>query len=365
MIKTKTTSKEDVDAYYDSDAINQSSLKGIKDGVDKHKADLDKREKGPEPFYFIEGSAVDTILTGEEDQFNKEFYVSECESIPSEKGKLIADTVFDILSNSESVGSISDISRYKTDILDIAKSINWRMKNKDTTKFDIIVKNCSEYFEDLKKSYGKKVLSKKQKKKVDAVVSSFLNSDVTKKYFSPTSGNVSIYYQVPLYFEIEDRDCKALLDILVIVWDNNGNIKKVVPVDIKTMYDYTINFPFNARKFRYDIQASWYTDALINPTVKYPNNFPKELTPGKMEEVLQSFRFIVESMNTPGKPLEFITTPEFIDVGRTGAEKFYNHRGYMQLFDEYCYYIDNGFDIDKIVRENNGVLKLRYEGIVE
>ena len=91
--------RAEVNEYFESPAINQSTLKMLAGGLDSMMAQLAKRKKDkeegkPEPDYFTLGSAVDLILTGEEGEYEDAYYVSKMEKVPSEIERQIVDQVF-------------------------------------------------------------------------------------------------------------------------------------------------------------------------------------------------------------------------------------------------------------------------------
>lgn len=371
-----TTSKNKVQEYFDSEALNQSSLKKLNMGLDKYLADLNK-EEGPEKDYFLIGSAVDVILTGEEGQFEEEFYVSKLEKKPSEMEMNIIKQVFDkhiswlkslYLEGSDIQIQIPPLSDFEDYILEATNFYGWQPKWKEETRINKIIEVGSEYFEDLKASFGKKILSADQKYIIDSVVYSFKNNDRVKHLFDRSewnsTQNIHIYYQLPLYFEIENVPCKCLFDILIVHLNEDGEVIKMVPIDVKTTSQYTINFPTAAKSYRYDIQAAWYTDALRNPTTIFPEDFP---TISKDVEIAP-FEFVVESTTSPGKPLIFRTTDSFIEVGRNGVYDEANNklrvRGYKFLLDMYIYYQNTNWREEKVVTESNGILELGWDGLM-
>ena len=82
------TPQAEIDAYFESSALSQSSLKLLLKGYHAfvENRDSDEDEKG-EKSHLIIGSAVDLLLTGEEGEFQKQYYVSTLEKKPSSTEK--------------------------------------------------------------------------------------------------------------------------------------------------------------------------------------------------------------------------------------------------------------------------------------
>lgn len=367
------TPQEQIDAYFASPALSQSKLKELQFGLDKFLATQRKREEtdDSDKIHFLFGGAVDTILTGEEDDFNKNYYVSTLVKKPSDAEVAIIDFVFEqILNNvSANIEEMQNLENYTGFIQAAVDFYNWQPKWKTETRINKIIDVGSVYFEDLKAASGKKVLSMTQFETIQTVVNSFRTNERTAKYFDRKTiknlQNVDVYYQLPIYFTLNEVSCKALLDFLIVRKDSSGKVVSIQPFDIKTKSGFTIDFASSAKTFRYDIQGAWYSDALLNKTAVFPLGFP-DLPEDVM---LKPFTFIVESSTNPGKPLIFQSNQEFLDTGRNGS---YNpatgkcyHKGYLTLLNNFIYHTETGWIEEEIVAKNDGVLELGWDGITE
>jgi len=317
----------------------------------------------------IIGSAVDTILTGEKGQFEKEYYISEIEKKPSPAEMRIIETVFymvlDEVKEGESImNNIHELSFYEEFILAACIELDWNAKHKDETKIKNIIKVGAIYFEDLKKSYGKTIISVEDKMTIDSIVMSLATNPTTSSFFNRDAykqdNEIDIYYQLPIYFNYRDIDCKSLLDIVIVFKDSSGEIQRVIPIDLKTMEGDTLHFIHKLKMFRYDIQASWYTLALS----KYFD---------VSKDVIENFGFIVESTTLSGRPLHFNCTDELLSIGKSGREELTIHgyliqkkiKGYDDLIDDFIWHEKNGWEQEKVVAESSGVLELGWNGIIE
>lgn len=349
------TPREIVKQYYEADGLNQSTLKYLIYGLDYYLKKVQELD-APIKDYLLLGSAVDVQLTGNDGDFDAEFCVSDLEKMPSDAEKEIIDTVYNALTEDVSFESL----RYR--FLEVATELKWRSTYGDDAKYKTLEKNGKDYYEFLKKSSGKTILTKPQESIIKSVVQSLKTNPRITQYFNGNQQNVDLYYQVPLFFYVDEIPCKAMLDLVVILKDEDGNAIKAIPVDFKTTGDYTIKFPSSFRQYRYDIQAAFYTDALANLTTIFPENFP-DMSKCK----ILPFTFVVESTSYPGKPLVYKVEPETIELGRTGGTVGGNSAilGYMGLLELYKYHSETGWVEEEIVTKNNGVLTLSWNGTTE
>lgn len=361
------TPQAQIDAYFANDAVSQSTLKDLQGGLDKFLAARRKKEDKNKR-HFIFGSAVDTLLTGEEGEFQRQYFTSSLTKKPSDAEVAIIEKVFNtiianITDNTKEIGSFGE---YGDIISKVTEELKWQPTWKPETRLTKMAVIGELYFEELKSSVGKTIIPNETFTLIELAVNSLRQNPRTKKFFDRESfindKNVDIYYQLPIYFSIDGINCKALLDFFLVVKNSNGEVIYVQPFDIKTKSGYTIDFPTSVKSFRYDIQAAWYTDGLKNPTAKFPKGFPD-----MKHVVMRPFTFVVDSSTEPGKPLLFQSQHDLLDAGRNGVYNDYTkkflYRGYNSLLKEFIYHTKNGWVEDKVVAENDGVLSLGFDGI--
>lgn len=380
------TPQQQIDKYFESEDLSQSTLKKLINGFDSFlsnqetESDLYYKEKGN----LVIGSAVDCILTGEEDAFSKQFYISQIETKPSEVEMSIIQMVFDDVV--ESLNSTQNIMNLDDEVLSncigsiemAVNEHNWQSRWKTDTRVNKIVEVGTEYFEDLKRAYGKQIISESQYQLINDIVESLKMNPNTGKYFDrglfKNKTNIDVYYQLPIYFNYKYTHCKALLDIVIVHKDENNNIFKVQPIDLKTMYGNTVDFINSVKRFRYDIQASWYTLALDNwITNSTTLNFAEQV-------IVEPFMFIVESNSNPGKPLVYKLNSEMLQYGKFGRPELKSTdlpwsasfdvilskqiKGYEDLIDDYIYYCNNEWGENRVLAERGDILELSWNGIV-
>lgn len=365
------TKREDVEKYFNSERVNQSTLKDLTEGLQPF---LDKRAKRKNqvvtPSYFIFGQAVETLLEEGEEAFKANFYVSELSGLPSDTEIEITEKVHERAKElsflNEAPVSI-EFLHYKVYIEKEIKEKSYYSNRKMETNINNIVDKCSQYFKELVLSEGKNIVSTEEKSKIDNTVKSLRESPNTAKYFSDfydDNPNLHIYFQLPLYFSYRGVECKALLDMVVVETDDDNNAISIEIIDLKTLSGYTLDFPSSARKFRYDIQAGFYSLAIVMDDLIVPEGFP---TISEKTEYLP-FKFLVESSTSPGTPLVFTTDDSFIYSGirgeRSPTGKWYKY-GVNYLIDYYKYLKSKDWKSERVVEENNGILTLTSEGILE
>lgn len=386
---------EEVEQYYLSEDLNQSKLKALLGNLSDFNKEFDSTAE-----HFLIGSAVDTLLTSTEEDFNQKYYVSKAEKTPS-------DAVVDILKQahskvvekyardlevvgedsepvvlvpfSEWVGPAEEYGeRYREEILEAAAIADWQPRWGADAKINNILKEeGTQYFTDLCFSTGKTIISNTQKETIFNIVNSLKTNPRTSYFFNresfenPFGGNINIYYQFPLYFEYQGIKCKALLDILILVRDTEGKILQAVPVDVKTMHGNTYHFLSSLKTRRYDIQAAWYTLGLMQYF-------------SISEDIIEPFQFVVESSTNPGKPLVFSLDKSLIQIGMNGRKAVklidtnlfsenaapettisYEILGVNQLIEKFKYHSENGFFLEKEIQEAGvNPLIISWEGFV-
>jgi hypothetical protein len=396
--------QEDIDAYFESDALRQSTLKKLIKGMDSFLTsqvdDDPKRLHYSENNSFIIGSGVDVKLTGEFGQYEKDNFVSRMENKPSDVEMSIIRNVFHtvvedtspVTIEREGVENIGTLSDHRGSILSSCDELGWQSRWKDETRINKIIEVGTLYFEDLKKSFGKQILSVEEDTIINEIAMSLTTNPRTAMLFDRETlagqQNVDVYYQLPIYFEYKGVQCKALLDMLWVVKDDNNRIISVKPIDLKTTVGDTLYFPTKVKTFRYDIQAAWYTLAVTYWLKEH----------GVFDDIeIKPFEFVVESNTLPGRPLIFRCTEAVLDIGKLGRKEVYIERnepldnepvennelviagintrtekytfikelkGYDELLDDYLYYEENNWQEEKVVKENNGVLEFDWNGII-
>lgn len=201
------------------------------------------------------GSLLDAMLTQPEN-VNDMYAVLENTPPPAEKAAI------DALISLTSFNKFEDIPEQAFEAATATYQPKWKLDTK--------INKLAQYkdYYDLKRS-GKKIVSREDWN--DAVeMTNIIHNDVYLKdiFGQGIKNGVEYLYQMKIFFDVlveidGDEYCvnmKAMPDLVVV----NHNDKTIQPVDLKTSSLPAYNFPESFIKFRYDIQASIYTCALMN-----------------------------------------------------------------------------------------------------
>ncbi len=398
----KIATREEISAYRESESLNQSKVKKLLDGIHNLDEVLD-----PTKQHFIVGGAVDTLLLGEEGDFNKLYYVGQASKKPTESVLKVIEEVFAMCSSdyeeyllsiinvsstvfqgssevvviqdsieeeapitsfAEFTGSYNDKDTY---ILDAAERVEYNPRwGADAKLKNLKTADAIEYFSNLLESYGRLIIDSPTYENIKNIVNSLKTNPRTRNYFDreylQNLTAIEAYYQLPVFFEYKSPEgkivpCKGLLDMVLVFKNQEGKISQIIGIDLKTLAGNSLYFKSSLKQRRYDIQASWYIEGL--------KEYFKEAL---LEEATIKFQFVVESSTFPGKPLVFNASEELLNIGRYGRKAislvetnlFVENassailqreiKGMEQLMETYIYHNENGWDEEREIREANG-----------
>lgn len=312
---------QEVEEYFGDGSANQSYLKNLIKGVDflgEKEEDLYYKEKG----HFTIGSAVDVWITQGKMEYDRQYYVMS-DKKPSDAMMSMVKMVFDQSCFDEEAYDGELASIHPDVLLDALNYHKYQARWKEETRLNKVVEEGSEYFEELKKAHGKKLLSSKEDSLTHNIVMSLQSGEYTADYFrdSPT---VDVYFQVPVYFEYNGIPCKILLDMLRV----DKEFKTIEPIDLKTMAGFTVEFPWAVRARRYDFQGAFYTEGLMALVQGHAKCDKLEIDVTNWQ--VKMFKFIVETTHTvtnkltdevmyfTGKPLVFRMSKNMMEMGKKG-----------------------------------------------
>lgn len=379
--------------YKESPALNQSLLKILERGPELFQQKAVSKEEEDELVEDLEeykrdkrchllGSGAERLLTYGEEYFNECFYISQIEKAPSEAVCSILNHTLSLLLRANippeellAEGFLeSDYFRYRShQAMDAYGYYADRAKptwQKDTRFLGILkISNIEDYWRSLVECENRKVITQEEFKIMLQIATNWARHPLIGGLFEDSS-SVHLYYQFPIYFKYLEEDCKALLDMVRI----DHTAKTIQIFDLKTMYGFTRYFPSSVRRFRYDIQAAFYTEALKQRILG---------TPFEKYQILP-FTFIVESTSHPGIPLMFPCPDDVLRIGENGfpdshrvifAEGFPHKErqvsipipgkpGFADLILQYKWYRENGFTAHKDVVEQKGIIPIKFTDLL-
>ena len=324
----------------------------------QHREELDANSTQTESMLI--GSIVDIILLHEAGAFEREYHIQSIpeDKIPSDKEQEIAQAV---LAHMKEKGIKTFLEVSDEDLLAILDAKHWQPKWKTETRLAKIREAIADYIEELIKAEGKTVITNAQYETAMLAVNRLRNHPMTQHLFQRSDlelrQRVFVYYQLPIYWaekvkqkekdEPIDIKCKALLDMLVIVRDEEGRILSAQGIDLKTTSLDAKFFPASLRKFRYDIQAMFYEHAI--------EKFLKMIAGGMAKETkIKPFQFaVVSTAPKPSMPVMLYTrNNEIAMTGWMGIDYYddmlVKHRviGYEELLKRLAYYrMSNGKEV--------------------
>jgi len=309
--------------YRKAEGINFTSLSALAVSP-KHYQDMLLKEP-VDTDAFIRGGAVDCLLTTPE-EFKNEFYVMTAKKPESVMMVAYVEKYLE----TEDHGAALQASGYKRPL----PTAKWEEEGKP-------------YYEALKASNGKRILSFDTYSKVQSVVNSFQTSEYTQKYFNERN-NCDLLFQKAIFWKTKGLTCKSLLDLIII----DHNKKSIIPIDIKTTGNSVYSFPASFKKWKYYLQAAFYTAAV---------NYWINSDPILKEYTVQPFKFLVAEMDNYNLPIVYKVSTDDLYVGTYGGEdRFGNQiRGWKQLIDELHYHSEkSNWNYPEQLIKNNGEVEL-------
>ena len=310
--------------YYQDSRINNTAIKSyIKDGIIGLKTVLDsKLEYEVTSDALQRGSAVDIFLTSGKEAFDNAYYVADLPNI-SDKPKLIIEQLLDTI--------VVDPARKATfeGVIDVAFSIakefgyRGNIKN-DITYKDWLIRDCKPYYDARIAAGTRTVISVEDKMFIDKTILKFQTA--FPYIFNNVNPDIDVYFQLPVYGTLENVECKALLDIVVV----NKNRKAVYIFDLKTT-DRLIQFIYVFNKLLYNVQATVYT--------KLAKQLFKDYT-------VHNLAFIAAGLNDNLPAQTFNCTDIIIDATYNGSEHYKFMSVKEALYNIKVHLDTNNFDLD-------------------
>ena len=198
------------------------------------------------------GSAVDSIITGSQEEFDERFIVADFPSTPDTIIKIVNDVFREFCDTHKDLDSIPDV-----EIIHRASSFNYQPNWKPETRAKVIKEKGADYYNLLFIADGKTVLNTQTYQDVCNAVRALKESTATKFYFAPNNPfepNIERFYQLKFKGEFEGVKYRNMADLIIV----NHKEKWVKPVDLKTSSHTEWDFYKSFVDWRYDIQARLY-----------------------------------------------------------------------------------------------------------
>ena len=206
------------------------------------------------------GSAIDALITGSQEEFDKNFMVVDLPNIPESASncvkiiwnkykdtyKHLKDIPIDILNTELQFNGFWPNNRYSAQA-----RINGFFKNpvEDYYQLNYIAEN-------------KSIINTELYAQILQAVNALKTSPATKDYFmedNPWDNNTEILYQVKFRADLNGIGYKCMMDECIVIHDK----KLIIPIDLKTSCSCKEEeFYFNFLKYHYSLQSRLYSRIL-------------------------------------------------------------------------------------------------------
>ena len=236
------------EVYRQDSALSYSTLAKFKRSGFNELAHLFDRIETPSLTF---GSAVDSIITGGEDEFNSRFMVAEFPPVPD---SIITIVKYLFESYNHDYRILENIP--DKEIIEVASQFNYQNNWKPETRAKVIKEKGSAYYRLLYLSRDKTILDTATNIDVRKAVEALRNSPTTRWYFAPDNPfeNVERLYQLKFKATLNGIEYRCMADLLLIDYDK----KEIIPIDLKTSGKPEWDFYKSFIDWSYQIQARLY-----------------------------------------------------------------------------------------------------------
>ena len=239
----------DEPTYRADEALSYSTIaRFAREGFNKLDNLFDKLETPSLTF----GKAVDALITGGQEEFDKEFMVADFPPLTESVEKMVKALFAEFCVTHRTLASIPDV-----EIIGRTEALKYQLNWKPETRAKVIKEQGGDYYSLMYCAQGKTILDTATKEQVDAAVAALRGSGATKFFFQPNNAFNDRYvreYQLKFKATLDGIDYRCMADLLLV----DHETKTVYPIDLKTSYHTEWDFYESFVQWRYDIQARLY-----------------------------------------------------------------------------------------------------------
>lgn len=214
---------------------------------------LGMREDKLDP-HLVEGKLVHCLIL-EPEKFNEQFIIAPGK-VPKDNAKIIVDSMYSKLANSEYAGR--EFTDFDNEILELMIGLNYYQNLKtDAQRLEkVYTEDNINYFRFLQEQSTKVLIDEKTYEKCKEFANEIINDKFcATALYTNQSGNVEVYNESYLkYSSVYGFGLKGFIDRMIIDHDQ----MKIRIVDIKTTSKPIDKFKDTVDYYRYDLQASIY-----------------------------------------------------------------------------------------------------------
>ena len=211
------------------------------------------------------GSAVDSIITGGQEEFDERFMVAEFPSTPDSITKMVKSLFSQYGDSYRSLITIPDDA-----IIKETEYQSYQMNWKPETRAKVIKEKGADYYNLLFVAGSKTILNTQTYQDVCNAVRALKESKSTQFYFAednPFEPDIERFYQLKFKACLEGIDYRCMFDEIVIFHDT----KEILPIDLKTsckLSDKEWDFPKHYVEWNYQLQNRLYVRILQDNILK-------------------------------------------------------------------------------------------------
>ena len=198
------------------------------------------------------GSAVDSLITGGQEEFAERFIVAEFPSTPDSIIKIVKSLFNQYGDSYRSLITIPDDA-----IIKETEYQSYQMNWKPETRAKVIKEKGADYYNLLFIAGSRTILDTQTYQDVCNAVRALKESKSTQFYFAednPFEPDIERFYQLKFKGEFNGVKYRNMADLIIV----NHKEKWVKPVDLKTSSHTEWDFYKSFVDWRYDIQARLY-----------------------------------------------------------------------------------------------------------
>ena len=198
------------------------------------------------------GSAVDSLITGGQEEFDERFMVAEFPSTPDSITKIVKSLFSQYRDSYRSLIMIPDDV-----IIKETEYQSYQMNWKPETRAKIIKEKGADYYNLLFVAGDRTILDTTTYQDVCNAVRALKESESTKFYFAdnnPFEPNIERFYQLKFKACLEGIEYRCMSDLLIVNYEN----KTIQPIDLKTSSHAEWDFYKSFVEWNYQIQARLY-----------------------------------------------------------------------------------------------------------
>ena len=345
--------KEYIDQYFKSKRFSNSFLRGIiKPHIFYQKMNQEDRDDG-EKRHFRIGSALDTLLTRDITEFDKEYYIA---TVTKPRGKM--GEFLDALP----MGLHKDSPKELFQDAYNKANYHWGLDNVLGCMFDPSKKSYKadnyDYYRAREMANEKTVLSKDEYEEIMYASKALASHPFIKEIIFNIKRDEDIFTQVPILYEVNGVKCKCMLDFVIV----NKTKKTFWPIDLKSTGRSLKGFKSSFLSNGYLTQAGSYYYAIGEFLQGRATILDPELH-DKLSSyegyTLETFSFIVAETNPryQNKPRIFDCTEADLEAGLYGGitKQGKRYKGFIQLLEDFIWHNEmNYWELPKDIFLHNG-----------